>query len=116
IPTGPTVSQVCGVLLKIGPIANASAGSVNAPTATAPATLALPVMNRRRVTVSPSNAPGIIRSAVYLDLYLCLSATNPEQYRGPIHGEAAGTSALVRIASSASGALDRASCLARLCS
>ena len=53
---------------SIGPIANASAGSVKAPTATTPARLALPVMNRRRVTVSPSNAPGIDRSAVYLDL------------------------------------------------
>src|SRR3712207_7708959 len=43
------------------------AGSVNAAAATAPAVCAVPVMKRRRVTVSPSKAPGIPRPAVYLD-------------------------------------------------
>jgi hypothetical protein len=37
-----------------------------AETVTAPTTLAVADMNRRRVTVSPSNAPGIWRSDVYL--------------------------------------------------
>ena len=42
-------------------------------------------MNRRRVTVSPSKAPGICRSSVYLDLcFACLSDTGHEQYRGGI--------------------------------
>ena len=63
----PTGTQLCGVLLNIGPTAKASAGSVKAPAAIAPAVWAEPVMNRRRVIVSPSNAPGIRRSAVYLD-------------------------------------------------
>ena len=36
--------------------------------ATAPAPCAVQVMKRRRVTVSPSKAPGISRSAVYFDL------------------------------------------------
>ena len=66
-PTLPTVAHVWGVLLKMGPIENASAGSVKAPAAIAPAVCAVPVMKRRRVIVSPSNAPGIRRSAVYLE-------------------------------------------------
>ena len=53
--------------LKIGAMANPSAGRVNAATATAPAPLAARFINRRRVTVSPSNAPGMFRSAVYFD-------------------------------------------------
>src|SRR3954452_16087329 len=44
------------------------AGRANAPAAMAPAPWVMPVMKRRRVTVSPSNAPGIWRSAVYFDL------------------------------------------------
>ena len=44
------------------------------PSATAPASWTVPVMNRRRVTVSPSKAPGIWRSAVYLDLVCLRSA------------------------------------------
>ena len=36
-----------------------------APAAIAPAPWAVPVMNRRRVTVSPSKPPGIFRSSVY---------------------------------------------------
>jgi hypothetical protein len=36
-----------------------------------PAPFAVTVISRRRVTVSPSKAPGIPRSAVYLDLELC---------------------------------------------
>jgi len=53
-----------------GPSAKPSAGRRKADAATAPATFAVPVMNRRRVTVSPSKAPGIMRSAVYL-LLVC---------------------------------------------
>src|SRR5215213_5767574 len=48
------------------PAAKPSAGSVNAETAIAPAPWTVTVMNRRRVTVSPSNAPGMPRSRVYL--------------------------------------------------
>src|SRR3954449_11685139 len=50
------------------PAAKPSAGSAKAETATAPAPWTVSVMNRRRVTVSPSKAPGMFRSAVYLDL------------------------------------------------
>jgi hypothetical protein len=64
----PMSSQKCGGCLKIGPIAKPSAGSVKEAAAIAPAVWAVPVMKRRRVTVSPSKAPGIIRSAVYFDL------------------------------------------------
>ena len=56
-----------GSRLKIGPSANPSAGSVKAAAATTPAPCAVTFMNRRRVTVSPSKAPGIPRSAVYLE-------------------------------------------------
>src|SRR6266568_8268654 len=72
--------QEWGCFSKIGPIAKASAGNVNAPAAIAPAECALAVMNLRRVIVSPSKAPGMPLSSVYLDL--CLSATAAEQYRG----------------------------------
>jgi hypothetical protein len=58
--------QRCSCFSNTGPRAKPSAGSTKAETATAPATLTVPVMNRRRVTVSPSKAPGIPRSAVYL--------------------------------------------------
>src|SRR5207302_4910071 len=106
-------TQWCGVLLKTGPNAKPSAGSVKAPAAIAPAVWALPVMKRRRVIVSPSKAPGIKRSAVYLDVYLVrLSATAFEQYRGVDQLAAASSRALVRIASRAPGAPSRTSCLA----
>src|SRR5277367_6828175 len=65
---GPTGCHPSETLLKIGPIAKARAGSVNPIVISAPALCTVPVMNRRRVTVSPSNAPGMPRSAVYLDL------------------------------------------------
>src|SRR5579863_8953995 len=64
----PTVCQGSESFLKIGPIAKATAGSEAPITTSAPPACAVPVMNRRRVTVSPSKAPGIPRSAVYLDL------------------------------------------------
>src|SRR5471032_3124246 len=64
----PTVCQGSESLEKIGQIANATAGSAKPIVASAPAPCTVPVMNRRRVTVSPSKAPGIPRSAVYLDL------------------------------------------------
>ena len=47
-----------GTWSNTGPIANPSAGSVNAAAAIPPATCTLRVMNRRRETVSPSKAPG----------------------------------------------------------
>src|SRR5271165_3462759 len=112
----PTTSQRCGVLLKIGPSAKPSAGSVKDAAATMPTAFAVPVMNRRRVTVSPSKAPGICLSSVYLDLcFACLSDTDPEQYRGRIQGDADSPVALVRIASIAPGAPAKARSLARLC-
>src|SRR3954471_19987118 len=49
------------------PAAKPSAGSRNAEAATAPAACVVSVIIRRRVTVSPSKAPGMLRSAVYLD-------------------------------------------------
>src|ERR1700730_4807799 len=76
MPAGPTPSQRWGGLLKIGPTAKPRAGRANAAAAIPPAVWAVPVMNRRRVIVSPSKAPGIMRSAVYLDLFrACLSDT-----------------------------------------
>ena len=65
----PTASQVTGGRSNTAlPMANASGGSVKAAAAVIPAPCAVSVMKRRRVTVSPSKAPGIPRSAVYLDL------------------------------------------------
>src|SRR3954451_14109235 len=49
------------------PSAKPRTGSVNDIAATAPAPWATPVIRRRRVTVSPSKAPGMFRSTVYLD-------------------------------------------------
>src|ERR1700731_4097948 len=104
--------QEGGSCLNIGPSAKPSAGSVKAPAATAPAVWAVPVMNRRRVIVSPSKAPGILRSAVYLDLcFACLSDTDAKQYRDAIQGVRGGPVALVRIASIASRAPPATSCL-----
>jgi len=60
----PTACQGCSFSSNTGPSANPRAGSRNAPAATAPPTWAVVVMKRRRVTVSPSKAPGICRSAV----------------------------------------------------
>ena len=73
--------------------------------ATAPATWAVPVMNRRRVTVSPSKAPGICRSAVYLRLGLVgglLPCRGAEPYRPVSLRSAAGTATLSGRASSPS--------------
>src|SRR3954453_9191595 len=76
----PTASQRTGGRSKSAlPTAKPSAGSVKAATAVIPAPCAVSVMKRRRVTVSPSNAPGTPRSAVYLDLgSLRVSATAPK--------------------------------------
>src|SRR3954453_13579728 len=49
------------------PIAKPIAGSRIAAVAIAPPAWTVSVMKRRRVTVSPSKAPGIFRSAVYLE-------------------------------------------------
>src|ERR1700730_1032047 len=91
------VCQPSDTLEKIGPIAKASAGSAKPIVISAPAPCTVPVMNRRRVTVSPSKAPGIPRSAVYLDLLGLRVGANDapgepeerEQYR---HAMAGGTS------------------------
>ena len=65
---GPTASHVAGGRSNTAePIAKPSAGSVKPITATAPAPWTVRPMSRRRVTVSPSNAPGISRSLVYFD-------------------------------------------------
>ena len=102
--------------MKIGPIAKPSAGSTKAPAATAPALCEPTVMNLRRVIVSPSKAPGILRSSVYLDLFAaCLSDTGAEQYRGPFQRGVGRSAALVRIASTASGAPANTRSLARRC-
>ena len=49
---------------KTGPSAKPSAGSAKAAVAAMPRPWAPPVIRRRRVTVSPSKAPGMPRSAV----------------------------------------------------
>src|SRR4051812_22229434 len=49
------------------PAAKPSAGSAKAEAAMAPAACVVSVIIRRRVTVSPSKAPGMLRSAVYFD-------------------------------------------------
>src|SRR5450755_4868657 len=96
----PTVCQGSDTLEKIGPIANASAGSAKPIVISAPAPCTVPVMNRRRVTVSPSKAPGIPRSAVYLDLLGLRVGANDapgepgerEQYRHAMAGGASSAS------------------------
>src|ERR687888_329338 len=80
----PTFSQRTGGRSKIAePAAKASAGSVNAAAASPPAPCTVSVIMRRRVTVSPSKAPGMLRSAVYLD-FVCLrgSGTNVSSVEG----------------------------------
>ena len=78
----PIGCQSNGTRLNSGPSAKPSAGSVNEATVAAPAALTVRFMNRRRVTVSPSNAPGMFRSVVYFDLAcLCLSGTNGSRRR-----------------------------------
>src|SRR3954469_22989791 len=67
-PSLPTASQRTGGRSNSAlPTGKPRAGSVNEAAATAPAPCAVSVMKRRRVTVSPSKAPGISRSAVYFD-------------------------------------------------
>src|SRR4051794_17295166 len=65
-----------------GPRAKPSAGSRIAEVAMAPVAWTVPTMKRRRVTVSPSNAPGMPRSAVYL-LLACFLGT---VVRVPVRG------------------------------
>src|SRR3954452_19546766 len=66
-------SSLTRSLLKIGPSAKPSAGRAKAADARPPAAKAPPVIRPRRVTVSPSKAPGMFRSAVYGD-FLFLGA------------------------------------------
>src|SRR3954451_18633041 len=54
----------------MGPRAKPSAGSPKAALAIPPAARAPPLNSARRVTVSPSYAPGMPRSAVYFDFGL----------------------------------------------
>ena len=70
----PMICQSNGSRLKIGPSAKPSAGSVNAAAAMPPAPFVTAPMKRRLVTVSPSKAPGIPRSAVYFEDCLWRSA------------------------------------------
>src|ERR1700690_2274090 len=112
----PTVCQPSVSFLKIGPIAKASAGSAKPIVASAPAPCAVPVMNRRRVTVSPSKAPGIPRSAVYFDLLGLRVGANdapgiPGEREEYLHAMAGGSSS-ARSASPAPASPDRASALA----
>src|SRR5579859_7051943 len=66
-----------GSRLNTGPMAKPRAGSVKAAAARPPSPWTVTFMNRRRVTVSPSNAPGMFRSTVYFDRFsLCLSDTD----------------------------------------
>jgi hypothetical protein len=64
----PIGCQEKGSRLNSGPNAKPTTGKMNAAAATAPAPLVASSMNRRRDTVSPSNAPGMFRSTVYLGL------------------------------------------------
>src|SRR3954468_14245665 len=73
-PGAPTACQGCSCFSNSGPSAKPSAGRTNAAVATIPVRWTVPVMKRRRGTVSPSNAPGMPRSAVYLDLASLRSA------------------------------------------
>ena len=71
---GPIGCQANCVWWNTGASAKPSAGSVKVATAIKPAPCAVRFMKFRRVTVSPSNAPGMSRSDVYLDFGgLCLS-------------------------------------------
>src|SRR3954469_23246396 len=72
-----------GARSKIGePAAKPIAGNSTAAVATPPAVCVVITMKRRRVTVSPSNAPGMLRSAVSLETgCLRLSGTGAECYR-----------------------------------
>src|SRR4051812_38518715 len=82
-PVGPTACQGCSCFSNSGPSAKPSAGRTNAAVATAPVTWTVPVMKRRRVIVSPSNAPGMPRSAVYLNLASLRSAMAGERTLSP---------------------------------
>ena len=70
--TGPTISQCGSCLSKTGATAKPTAGSVKAAMAMPPAAWAVPVMKRRRETVSPSKAPGIRASSVVIFFLGCL--------------------------------------------
>src|SRR3712207_5479876 len=65
-----SVKRGCSVRSNIGPSAKPSAGSAKAAEAMPPAASAPPVNSPRRVTVSPSYAPGMPRSTVYGDFRL----------------------------------------------
>ena len=88
----PTGFQITGARSKIAePAAKPSAGRSTAAVATAPAVCVVATIRRRRVMVSPSNAPGILRSAVSLETG-CLrdSGKGPECYRSAAVGQCVG--------------------------
>src|SRR5689334_1483817 len=65
---GPTGVQIAWGRSNSGvPAAKPSTGRMMPIVAAAPATFTTPTITRRRVMVSPSNAPGMLLSAVYLD-------------------------------------------------
>src|SRR3954452_733276 len=85
---GPTASQRRSTLSNIGPIAKPSAGSVKAAVAIAPPVWTVAVMNRRRVSVSPANAPGTCSSEVRRGFFDVRSAdTGTEIYRPATSGD-----------------------------
>ena len=84
LPTGLQIAS--GRSNSAEPAAKPSTGSVNAIAAAAPEPCAASVMKRRRVTVSPSNAPGMLRSAVYLDFAVFLIRSAMRNFRDPWEG------------------------------
>src|SRR5207302_5761781 len=80
---GPIGCQVTGVVLNTGARANPRAGRAIAAVATIPAPFAAPTMNRRRVTVSPSYAPGMLRSSVYLGFLVLRRSGKGSAASGP---------------------------------
>ena len=80
---GPIGVQMTGARSKIAePAAKPSAGSTTAAVATAPAVWTVPTMKRRRVTVSPSNAPGCCARRCTWKVAACESrARGAECYR-----------------------------------
>src|SRR4051794_121416 len=80
--------QGCLCSSKIGPAAKPTAGRTIAAVAVIPAMWTVPVMKRRRVTVSPGNAPGIRRSDVYFDLVFLRSGKGVVLLWFPARGQA----------------------------
>src|SRR3954466_1031805 len=73
------------------PAAKPRAGRRNAEAATAPATFVVRDIIRRRVTVSPSKAPGMLRSAVYFDCCCLRGSATARRTLSPGGGRGAPT-------------------------